>query len=249
MTHRQGQILNLLPSGEKVLVNELAEKLNVSQATIRQDLTWLENNNFLRRIHGGAILDESDDISHRMSINFKQKQSVAKLAATHVNEGEIIFIESGSINALFARELTTIPNITIITTNSFIAREIGSEALGTVVLLGGIYQHESECVVGTLAKTCLDTLNFTKAFIGIDGFTPETGFTGRDMMRAEINSYVIKKSPRTFILTDYSKFGRIALSRYCGMEDIHYLITDKEPPESYRAALEKQGVKVEVAPE
>jgi DeoR/GlpR family transcriptional regulator of sugar metabolism len=64
------------------------------------------------------------------------------------------------------------------------------------------------------------------------------------MMRAEINSEIISRSPQTFILTDASKFGRIALSRYCGAEDIEYLITDQTPAIEYKEALEKAGVKL-----
>lgn len=242
MNQRHKQILSIMSDGRKVTVNDLADQLEVSQATIRQDLTQLENNGFLRRVHGGAVLDETDDISHRMGINYEQKLRIARMAAQYVDEGETIYIESGSINALFAKEVSRIPKTTIITSNAFIARQIGKEAMGNVILLGGLYQPESECMVGNLVKICLNALNFTKAFIGIDGFSIDTGFTGRDMMRAEINSEIISRSPKTFILTDASKFGKIALSRYCGMEDIDYLITDEVPAPEYKNALEKAGV-------
>ena len=179
-----------------------------------------------------------------MGVNYELKLKIARLAAEYVSEGETIYIESGSINALFAKEVAKIPNTTIITSNAFIARQIGKEAAGKVILLGGIYQPESECLVGNMVKICLDALNFSKAFIGIDGFTPETGFTGRDMMRAEINAEIIGRSPQTFILTDSSKFGKIALSRYCGAGDIQYLITDKAITPEYRKAIEKEGVEI-----
>ncbi len=244
MNERHKQILSIMSDGRKVTVNALADQLGVSQATVRQDLTMLENNGFLRRVHGGAVLDESDDISHRMGINYEKKLRIARKAAEHVSEGEIIYIESGSINALFAKEVAKIPNTTIITSNAFIARQIGRESEGKVILLGGIYQPESECMVGNLVKLCLGALNFTKAFIGIDGYTPETGFTGRDMMRAEINQEVINRSPQTYILTDSSKFGKVALSRYCKAEDVEYLITDEDIPDEIRKSIQKAGVKI-----
>jgi len=234
-----------MSDGHKISVNELSEKLEVSQATIRQDLTFLENKGFLKRIHGGAVLDESDDISHRMGINYESKLKIAVAAARFVNEGETIYIESGSINALFAMEVVKkCKTTTIITSNAFIARQIGREAEGRVILLGGIYQHESECMVGTLVRECLSKLNYSKAFVGVDGFTRETGFTGRDMMRADINSEIIRRSPSTYILTDSSKFGKITLARYCSMEDIECLVTDNELPEEYHSMFTKAGVNV-----
>lgn len=244
MNQRHKQILSIMSDGRKVSVNALADQLGVSQATVRQDLTTLENNGFLRRVHGGALLDETDDISHRMGINYEQKLKIAKMAAEYVNEGETIYIESGSINALFAKEVAKIPKTTIITSNAFIARQIGKDALGKVILLGGIYQPESECMVGNMVKLCLNALNFSKAFIGIDGFTPETGFTGRDMMRAEINSEIISRSPQTFVLSDSSKFGKIALSRYCDVQDIEYLITDDGISKEYMNVIKQADVKI-----
>ncbi len=245
MNKRHKQILNIMSDGKNVAVNELSDRLQVSQATIRQDLTALEKQGFLKRVHGGAILDETDDIAHRMGINYEQKLMIARKAVQFVKEGETIIIESGSINSLFAQEIVKErKTTTIITSNAFIARQIGKNAEGRVILLGGIYQPESECVVGNLVKECLSHLNFSKAFIGVDGFARDTGFTGRDMMRADINSAIVKKSPETFILTDSSKFGKIALSKYFNTGDVRYVITDRNITEEYQTIFRDAGVEV-----
>jgi len=245
MNKRHTQILNIMSNGKKIVVNELAEKLNISPATIRQDLTSLENNGFLKRVHGGAILNDTDDISHRIGINYEEKLKIAKAALEFVEEGETIFIESGSINALFAQEIVKERrSTTIITNNAFIARQIGQSAEGRVILLGGIYQAESECLVGNLVKECLNILNFSKAFIGVDGFTKTTGFTGKNMMRADINSDIIKRSPETYILTDSSKFGKMTMLKYCDAKDIQYLITDNDIPADYLGFFKKLNVNV-----
>jgi len=245
MNKRHTKILGIMSDGHKVAVNTLSEKLEVSQATIRQDLTQLENKGFLKRVHGGAIFNDTDDISHRMGVNYEKKLIIARAAVKFVDEGETIYIESGSINALFAKEvIRERKTSTIITSNAFIARQIGKEAEGRVILLGGIYQAESECLVGTLVRECLNILNFSKGFIGVDGFSEETGFTGRDMMRAEINSEIIQRSPQTFILTDSSKFGKITLAKYCDARDIDYLITDSNLPKEYYGILQEAGVKI-----
>jgi DeoR/GlpR family transcriptional regulator of sugar metabolism len=244
MNDRQKRILGRISSGGKASVNELADLLEVSPATIRQDLSFLEDRGMLRRYHGGAVLDETDDISHRMGINYDAKQRIARRAAEFVQDGETVFVESGSINALLVKELSCKNKITIITSNAFIAQQVDLDSTCKVVLLGGIYQHESKSMVGNLAKVCLETINYSKAFIGVDGYTDETGFTGRDMMRAEINVDVIKKSPSTYILTDSTKFGHIALSRYCGPEDVDVLITDTELEAAFHRSIEEKGVRV-----
>ncbi len=237
--------MNILATDKKVTVTDFSEKLGVSQATIRQDLTALEASGFLKRVHGGAILNESDDISHRMGINYEEKLKIAKAALHYVGEDETILIESGSINALFAHEVVEHrKNVTIITSNAFIARQIGKLAENRVILLGGIYQSESECVVGNLVKDCLKILNFSKAFVGVDGFTQNTGFTGRDMMRADINTTIAAISPKTFVLTDSSKFGKIHLSKYLDISEVNYVVTDKNIPDEYLEYLKSKNIQV-----
>lgn len=244
MNERQKTIISRLSSHGKATVNTLAEMTGVSPATIRQDLSFLEERGFLKRYHGGATLDQTDDISHRMSVNYDVKLRIARKAATFVADGESIFIESGSVNSLLIKELTGKSNITIITSNSFIAQQVSEDFDGEVVLMGGIYQTESMSIVGNLARFCLDNVHFSKAFVGIDGYTDETGFTGRNMMRADFNQELIRKSPVTFVLTDSSKFGNIALSRYCAPGDVEYLITDEGLDEVYRRSLMERGVEV-----
>ena len=242
MNRRHRQLLTILSDGRQASVNELSDRLSVSPATVRQDLSGLEKQGFLRRVHGGAVIDETDDISHRMAINYEKKLNIARAAKKYVREGETIFIEAGSINALFAKEVSGLANVTIATCNAFIARQAVGENSGSVILLGGIYQRESQSLVGNLAKMCLSNINFSKAFVGVDGFTIENGFTGRDMMRAELNNEIIRRSNEVFILSDSSKFGKIALAKYCDASDINYLITDADLPEEFRKFFESSVV-------
>jgi len=237
MTKRLDQILKILSVQHKVTVIELAEEIKVSPATIRQDLTVLEQEGLLVRNHGGAELRETDDLAHRMAINYEDKLKIARKAVDFVDEGDTIFVESGSTNALFVKELSSTKRVTIITSNAFIARKVDQSRGGSVILIGGVFQRESESIVGNLAKGNIDQVNFNRVFLGVDGFTLETGFTGRDMMRAEIMNYVVSKAREVFVLSDSSKFGQVHLSRCCRLEDVHRIITDSNLSQTYRAAL------------
>ncbi|GAG23846.1 unnamed protein product, partial [marine sediment metagenome] len=221
--------------------------MGVSAVTIRQDLNHLEAEGFLKRVHGGAIFKSTDDISNRLGINYEKKLRIALKAAAFVHEGDTILIESGSANAILARELSKKDGINIVTSNVFIARELKKSKHTKVILLGGLYQHESESLVGKLTKLGMENINFSKSFIGVDGFTIESGFTSTDMMRAEIALSIVKKSKEVFIITDSSKFGRIELTNLFDVNDINYVITDDGIPEKDKLFLEKNGAKVIIA--
>lgn len=247
MNARHRAILDLLVEKKEVSVNLLAERLAVSGVTIRQDLNQLEQQGFIKRVHGGAVLNDTDDISTRMAFHYRQKMRIARKAASLVNEGETVLLEAGSTNLLVAKELTRKKNVTIITPNVFIARELREHSEIPVILLGGLYQHQSESLVGQLTKLCIDHVNFHKAFIGVDGFSIEVGFTGKDMMRAEIISYIAQKSQSVIVVTDSSKFGKMELTRYFGANDVDYVITDDGIPSESKMFLEESGVTVIIA--
>ena len=204
----------------------------VSVVTIRQDLAALEKEGFIRRTHGGATLLESDDIARRLGIRYSQKLAIAAKAADLVVDGETVLLESGSANALLARALAS-RRIQIIAANTFIARQVRPGDPAKVVVLGGVYQPDSESLVGPLARQAIETTFVNKAFLGIDGFTIDSGFTNRDMMRAEIAAVIVKRCPAAYILADSSKFGATGMARICGLDDIAGIITDRELPEQY----------------
>ena len=243
MNDRHKTILKFLSQNNEVSVIDLSDSLNVSAVTIRQDLRELEKQELLKRVHGGAVLNRSDRISNRMVFNYEEKVKIAQKAAEFVNDGETVFIESGSVNTLLAKELTKKKNITILTSNTYIARELRHCKEINVIVMGGLYQHQSESLVGALTRLCIEQVNFNKAFIGIDGFSPETGFTSKDMLRAETAAAIIKKSKKSFILTDSTKFEKTALTKICNPNEIDYLISDSIP-ENDKEFLEKEKVKV-----
>lgn len=247
LNERQNKILKILGKNDQTSVIELSEQLAVSSVTIRQDLNFLEAEGLLKRVHGGAVLKDADDLENRLGVNYEKKLRVAKKVASFVNEGETILIESGSINVLLARELLKIKKVTIITTNVYIARQFRKNEQANIIILGGIYQHDSETLVGKITKICIDQINIDKAFIGIDGYTTEAGFTLRDLFRAEISSYIIQKAKDVFIVSDSSKFGKTELTNICYPTDIQHIATNNDLSIQFQEELKNAGINLILA--
>lgn len=245
MNSRQQTILQLVIDKGRMSVADLAKMTGVSEVTIRQDLNLLEKQSYLRRTHGFAVPLDSEDVETRMMNNFSLKRELAAFAASLVRPGETVFIENGSSNALLARELAKQPDITIITVSSYIAHLL-KETPGEVILLGGIYQKKSESMVGPLTRQYIQQVHFSKVFIGIDGWQPETGFTGRDMMRADIVNAVLEKGSEAIVLTDSSKFGATHPYPLGPMSHFNRLITDDNLSTEKQLQLEQTGLTVNI---
>ena len=245
MNKRQSQILDLLAKNKKMEVTKLSELLNVSQVTIRKDLVILENSGIVVREHGYARLNESDDINNRLARHYETKQKIAKLAVESIENGETVMIESGSCCALVALEIArSKKDVTLITNSAFIAdyiRKIGSVK---VILLGGEYQNESQVMVGPLTRKCVEAFFVDKLFIGTDGFTIETGFTGNDYMRSEAVKDMAKQASRVMIVTDSDKFSQKGVVNLIEIEKVACVYTDDNIPSKIEDYLNKRNIKV-----
>ncbi|MGF1713998.1 DeoR/GlpR family DNA-binding transcription regulator [Photobacterium chitinilyticum] len=243
MNSRQNEILQIVNKRKRVQVTDLSDLVGVSGVTIRQDLNFLEQQGYLKRVHGAAMALQSDDVNARLEVRFDIKQQLANKAADLVAPNETVLIEGGSANALLARTLADRGDVTIITPSAYIAHLIRNSS-ANIILLGGVYQHQGESLVGPLTKLCIQNIHFSTAFLGIDGYHQDTGFTSRDMMRAEIAETIISKNRRNIVLTDSSKFGQIYPSSIGKTSEISILLTDDSAPTEDIETLKKQGVEV-----
>nr|PZN02149.1 MAG: DeoR family transcriptional regulator [Bacillota bacterium] len=241
MNSRQIEILNIIARESKINVNELAKLFNVSQVTIRNDLRYLEKQGMLKRVHGGAVAVTDDNIANRLCLNYKVKKKIAREASKLVRDGETVMIESGSTAAILAKELAN-KKVTIITNSLFIANYVKDISDINVILLGGFMQKTSEVLVGPLVKASLTDIYVDKLFVGVDGFTKETGFTSLDLGRTEAVRYMREKANRTIVITDSSKFGIRGNVHLLDLEEVDTIITDSEIGQEYVDYIKSNNV-------
>jgi len=245
MNERRIQILKDISSNEKITVAELAIRYNVSQVTIRSDLRALQGHGLIRRVHGGA---SSEQISNRLHSNYDVKSRIAEKAAQMVDPGETIMIESGSTNALLARKIGEVQDVTIVTNSYFIANYVRDLPRVKVIALGGDFQPDSEVCVGPLTRQSLQSFYVDKLFIGSDGYSEESGFTCVNLQRAEVVNAMARCARKKIILTDSSKFFNRGVARQLPLSEVSMVITDDGIPEQARQALARHRVELVVVP-
>ena len=242
---RRSKILEYVIDHERVDVNELSERFGVSQVTVRKDLDHLERNGLVTREHGYAVAIAPDNLRSRLAFHHDVKRRIAAAAADLVPNGATVMIESGSCCALLAQELArTKRGVTIITNSAFIA-DFVRDGQAAVVLLGGDYQPESQVTVGPLVEQCLAGFHVEQLFVGVDGYTPETGFTGRNHLRAAVVKQMATRSDHVVVLTESLKFPHHGAVPLLPTSGVTRVITDDGLPETMHEHL--TGARVTVA--
>lgn len=243
MELRHTKILELLTEKNKVDVTELSQNLGVSQVTIRKDLDMLEKKGLIVREHGFATLNGQDDMNNRLAYHYDIKQQLAKSACQMIEDGETIMIESGSCCVLLAQEIaSTKKDVTIITNSSFIADYIRQYSQVKLILLGGEYQKEAQVVVGPMTRRCVEAFFVDKFFIGTDGFSRNTGFTGNDYMRSETVRDMARQAAHVIVVTESSKFQQVGLVNLLPTQDVYCVVTDGMIPQESEEYLQSQNV-------
>lgn len=251
IAERRKFILDNIFQNGFVRVADLADALQVTQTTIRKDLTYLEGQGLLYRAYGSALPTTAQvmDISlnTKKLINFKKKQKIGRRAVELLQENDSIMMGAGSTIEVMAEVLKPRGRLNVVTPAVNISMALGDMSGVSVMQLGGILYGNSLCVIGSESKNQLKNLHCSKIFFGVDGVDPEFGVTCATIEEAELLHQMIEVSASAIVLADSSKLGYKGFGRICGCEDIDILITDTGIKEDTRKALERLGVRVIVA--
>jgi DeoR family fructose operon transcriptional repressor len=232
-------------------LSDLSEFLDASEATIRRDLEWLENEGLIQRTHGGAMLSQhlelETEYQHRAQMFSEEKMLIGKMAASLVENGDTIFLNSGTTTTQIIRHLAPDADITVITNNLFAVLEAG-EVGYELILVGGAFQPKLKSVAGRFSANILSQVYADKAFIGVDGINVKYGCTVPSFTEAENDRAMIEQTHgKVFIVADHSKWGVIANFEIAQIDQIQAIITDSQLDPGTQAALRTRSVEIILA--
>jgi DeoR family fructose operon transcriptional repressor len=213
-------ILEALKKKNTVKLQELVELTNSSESTIRRDLTQLEQEKFLKRVHGGAArlqgkLQEPT-MTEKSSKNLQAKGLIARYAGSLVEEGDTIYLDAGS--TVFEMISFLPPNIVVVTNGLMHANMLLEKNIKTY-LLGGFIKPTTKAMIGRGALESLEKYRFDKCFMGVNGIHPQFGYTTPDQEEAMVKQLAISLSREAFIVADESKFSEISFAKIADLKD------------------------------
>jgi len=249
---RQQSIIKLLKEDHRLTVSELAEKFNITPATVRRQLNMMEKKGLLMRTHGGAICIDEENLEHSLGAksvsHVEEKRMIARCARQYIREGDVIILGGGTTVIELARLLQDAKDLIVITDSLPAAMELHQNKDIEVQLCGGTVRDKTGVLIGPSALQYLKDLRASKTFIGADSISTQHGITTPNRFESEVESQLVRCGETVFALADSSKMDRITLVRQTALSDLDYIITDNGIDPAYRESLSKScGAQIIIA--
>jgi DeoR family transcriptional regulator of aga operon len=248
---RQAEVLQWVQTHRVVQVNELARSMGVSPSTIRRDLSQMEEEGLLRRVHGGAVLERTDGVEEpqpqdRAVTAAGEKRRIAAAAARMVEDGSRILISGGTTTEAMIPLLSAREDLTIVTNSLNIAIVAGELRGIDVIVLGGYLRRGERSLLGHLTRQALSELVVDRMFTGAFGLDAG-GVTGAHLAEAETDQFLMSAAQELVVLADSTKFGRRGAVRLASVDQIGVLATDPGASAETLAPWREAGVEIVIA--
>lgn len=236
MKKRQEEILGLLSDNHSITMRELVEIFHVSESTIRRDLTELDRQRKLEKVHGGAILLQDqfkttdEKVSEREGQNRSGKIKIARYAASLIRKNDFVYLDAGTTTGHMIEAIQE-KSATYVTNGVLHATQLAKRGFN-VHILGGRLKETTEAVVGEEAQESLEKYQFNIGFFGANGIGKRTGFTTPDISEACVKRAAFQHSRKRFVLVDGRKFDQVSSVKFGEFRDA-CILTDFVPQSGF----------------
>lgn len=226
-------IMRFLEERKNIEISDIVSELNISEATARRDLNFLEKKGKLKRVHGGAILLErssEDTLDYKKLVHLEAKEIIAKKASSFVKNGYTVFLDAGSTTEVLIKYLKDKKDIKVVTNGYSHIQELVNQGIESY-LLGGKIKNITGAVVGITAMFTLKNYNFDVVFIGANA-VDKNGYSTPDSDEVLVKNEAIKRGKKVFFLCDSSKINKKSFIYFATLKD-GVLITEKDENKNF----------------
>lgn len=225
---RKKYILTSLDNQQTVKINELSKTMDVTRETVRKDLYHLEDEGLIKKIHGGAIRGKpkETDYNKRKVDRWQEKEKIAKVAVSYIEEGDTIYLDYGTTTLALAKEIAKLQNITVVTNTIPIVNMLLPNKAINIIILGGILRNNESSLFGQFASNNIPDIFVNIGFFGCSGVDSKAGITSHHMGEVLISKQMIAQCKTSLILADSTKFGMVAFNRTAKLEDVDIIVSD-----------------------
>lgn len=247
---RRRALLDLINRQGFATLEELVRATGASESTIRRDLESLDRDGSIKRTHGGAVC--SGDVrampalDDRATAAADEKRAIGLAVADLIEDGETVLLDGGTTTLEVARALVGRP-LQVVTNSLPIATLLASSKDTDLIMIGGYIYPRTGVAMGPLAVATMQGIRVRRAVLGAGGITAEGIFNSNSLL-VETERQMMECGQEVIVAADRSKFGRQSLSRLCGLDEIHRVVTDGGIAPADRELLDRAGVALSIAP-
>lgn len=247
---RQQLLIRLLDRRGRVTVAQLCQEFDISEATARRDLETLAEQGLVQRVHGGAIpvrkAEPEHPILERSHEYGAEKTQIGRAAATLINDGETIFLGSGTTVLEVAHYLGT-NQITVITNSLPVITFLAQKPNISLISLGGVLRDSELSFIGHITEQALAELHADKVIIGTRSISLEHGLTNDYLAETQTDRAIINIGRQVIVVADHSKWGTISTAFLAPLSIVHTLVTDSGAEREMVLAMREKGITVVIA--
>ncbi len=245
---RKDDILAILQKEKRVLVSELSQKYSVTEETIRRDLDKLEKEGYVKKTYGGAVLKENtnEDIPFKVreKTNTVQKQKIAKMVVSMIEDGESIMLDSSSTSLIIAKNLKQFKDLTVITNSVEVLIELSNNKNINVISTGGILRDSALSLGGSDARRLLRKYNVDKAVLSCKGIHINKGITESNEGEAEMKRTMRECAKETIWAIDSSKFDKVSFVTFNELREGDIVVTERKISDMWESFFIEKNVKL-----
>jgi len=249
-TKRQSEILRAVKLHGTCPIGDLASDLDVSDETVRRDVRALVEEGLVVKVHGAIVAPDhlrEDPFQLRLQENRPEKLRIAAMAASLVQDGDSIMLDTGSTPPYVAQSLVQHRNLFAVTNSIEVARSLANQNGNRVYMAGGEIRADDGAAFGESANRFASRFRVDKAFLSIAAITEADGFMDSELWEADYSRVVIRQAASVIVVADHSKFERRAMVRVCDFDQVDMLITSAPPSQPIQVKLDEAGVDVLIA--
>jgi DeoR family glycerol-3-phosphate regulon repressor len=250
LSFRQAEILEIARAEGRVMVEDLAQRFEVTLQTIRRDLSDLADMGHLDRVHGGAVPRTGVanlGYEERRRMHQDAKAAIARACAAAIPENSSLIMNLGTTTEAVAQELLTHRNITVVTNNMNVANTLAANPGCEIMVAGGALRRSDGGLVGELTTQFFEQFKVDIAVIGASALDRDGDLLDFDLAEVRVSKAIIRQARKVYLVCDHSKLDRSAPARLASLAEVTVVFTDRPLPQELARKCAEWGTEVVVA--
>lgn len=234
-----------------VTIKEVADAIGISEATVRRDVSILDEYGDLKKVSGGVI-SLSQNIAKEPSLvvksmtNIEEKERIARAALKYVNDNDQIILDAGTTTLALAQFLDTFNRLTVATYDMQIAAVLSRFTGTEVVLAGGVLRRNYGSFYGCFTENTFREIHVSRAFMGCDAVSVDNGIMSYTCDDIGVKRQIIKSADEVILLCDHSKINLKTFMSVAPIGIVSRIISGRELSDKDASEIENAGITLEL---